>query len=132
MPRPEDESDTKKQTDKPKKRKIRLESDNVMTALSSNMRPPVSAAIESEDTLKMLMQAINSESATADTVEVRADLETVEEEAKKKPKKTKKAKKPKVEAKPVPLDGLSRFFNDYGESPHLQAIETSYLRYLEA
>lgn len=29
-------------------------------------------------------------------------------------------------------DGIARFFNDYGESPHLQQIETSYLMYLEA
>jgi hypothetical protein len=27
---------------------------------------------------------------------------------------------------------MSRFFNDYGENPHLQAIEDSYLKFLEA
>ena len=42
-------------------------------------------------------------------------------------KKLKKAKKKKER-----LDGITRFFNDYGESPHLQAIEISYLKYLEA
>ena len=42
-----------------------------------------------------------------------------------------KTKKVKKKAKEVP-DSISRFFNDYGESPHLQAIEMSYLRYLEA
>ena len=46
----------------------------------------------------------------------------------KKPKKAKKGTKKKKE----PLDSISRFFNDYGESPHLQAIEMSYLTYLEA
>jgi len=46
-------------------------------------------------------------------------------------KKAKKAKKGKKKAK-EPLDSISRFFNDYGESPHLQAIEMSYLKYLEA
>lgn len=45
----------------------------------------------------------------------------------KKPKKAKKAKKKKER-----VDGITRFFNDYGESPHLQAIEMSYLTYLEA
>lgn len=46
-------------------------------------------------------------------------------------KKAKKAKKAKKKVKEAP-DSISRFFNDYGESPHLQAIEMSYLRYLEA
>lgn len=46
-------------------------------------------------------------------------------------KKAKKAKKVKKKVKEAP-DSISRFFNDYGESPHLQAIEMSYLRYLEA
>ena len=46
-------------------------------------------------------------------------------------KKVKKAKKGKKKSKEAP-DSISRFFNDYGESPHLQAIEMSYLRYLEA
>ena len=45
-------------------------------------------------------------------------------------KKTKKAKKAKKKKEHV--DGLTRFFNDYGESPHLQAIEMSYLTYLQA
>ena len=48
----------------------------------------------------------------------------VESKALKKPKKAKKKKER--------LDGITRFFNDYGESPHLQAIEISYLKYLEA
>ena len=44
----------------------------------------------------------------------------------------KKAKKAKKTKKKSQLDGITRFFNDYGESPHLQAIEMSYLKYLEA
>lgn len=47
------------------------------------------------------------------------------DKALKKPKKATKKKKER-------LDGITRFFNDYGESPHLQAIEISYLKYLEA
>ena len=47
-----------------------------------------------------------------------------------KPKAAKKGKKGKKKANPV--DSIARFFNDYGESPHLQAIETSYLMYLQA
>ena len=50
------------------------------------------------------------------------------EAGEKKPKKAKKIAKKKKEK----LDGIARFFNDYGDSPHLQAIEMSYLKYLEA
>lgn len=46
-------------------------------------------------------------------------------------KKAKKAKKAKKKVKES-VDSISRFFNDYGESPHLQAIEMSYLMYLQA
>jgi hypothetical protein len=100
-----------------------------MTALSSNMKAANSAPIGSEDTLKMLMQAIKSETGAAESIDIQAELEVPEETTKSKVKKTKKAKKTKADVKPAAID---RFFNDYGESPHLQAIETSYLRYLEA
>jgi len=30
-----------------------------------------------------------------------------------------------------PEDTMTRFFNSYGDSPHLQAIEDSYLQYLQ-
>ena len=53
------------------------------------------------------------------------DSKKVDSKASKKPKKATKKKKER-------LDGITRFFNDYGESPHLQAIEISYLKYLEA
>ena len=66
--------------------------------------------------------------------QVSGDLEFVDtamatkEAGEKKPRKAKKiAKKKKAQ-----LDGITRFFNDYGDSPHLQAIEMSYLKYLEA
>ena len=53
--------------------------------------------------------------------------------ATKKTSKTKPAKKGKKgKKKATTLDSIARFFNDYGESPHLQAIETSYLMYLQA
>jgi hypothetical protein len=45
---------------------------------------------------------------------------------KKAKKTTKKGKKKAKES----VDSISRFFNDYGENPHLQAIERSYLMYL--
>ena len=107
-------------------------------------------AIGSEDTLKMIMMAMKSETGgdkpekpkkkkTEQAVTegmIGADLETVdEEENKKKSSTTKKAKKSSKAKKSVvktPVDGITRFFNDYGESPHLQAIETSYLLYLQA
>ena len=63
--------------------------------------------------------------------QVAGDLETADTANRKaggkKAKKAKKAKKKKER-----VDGITRFFNDYGESPHLQAIEMSYLTYLEA
>lgn len=46
-------------------------------------------------------------------------------------KKATKVKKGTKKAKVAP-DSIARFFNDYGESPHLQTIEQSYLMYLEA
>lgn len=60
------------------------------------------------------------------------ELETTEAANKKAggKKVLKKAKKGKKKKERV--DGITRFFNDYGESPHLQAIEMSYLTYLEA
>jgi len=68
---------------------------------------------------------------TEEDFQVSGDLETTDSGNKKaggkKPKKAKKGKKKKET-----LDGITRFFNDYGESPHLQAIEMSYLKYLEA
>lgn len=64
--------------------------------------------------------------------QVSGDLESTDAANKKaggkKAKKVKKAKKKVKES----VDSISRFFNDYGESPHLQAIEMSYLMYLQA
>jgi hypothetical protein len=62
--------------------------------------------------------------AIGKTGTIQADLEGAEG-IKKPAKKAKKKAKPQV-------DGIARFFNDYGESPHLQAIENSYLQFLEA
>jgi hypothetical protein len=41
------------------------------------------------------------------------------------------AKKGKSKKKKTPPDSIARFFNDYGENPHLKNIEKSYLQYLE-
>lgn len=49
-------------------------------------------------------------------------------------KKEIKPKKPlakKPLAKKKPQDTMTRFFNSYGETPFLQSIEDSYLKYLE-
>jgi hypothetical protein len=59
---------------------------------------------------------------------VPSDSETVK--PKKSGLKTLAGKKKTVAKKPE--DTLSRFFNSYGESPHLQAIEDSYLKYLQS
>lgn len=68
-----------------------MESDNVLAALSSRTK-----AIESEDTLKMIMMAVKSETAQESSKaekqnksEIQADLETGDEPKKAK-KKTKK------------------------------------------
>ena len=62
--------------------------------------------------------------------QVMGDLESIDAANKKAGgKKAKKGKKGKKK-KEAQLDGIARFFNDYGESPHLQAIEMSYLTYL--
>jgi hypothetical protein len=50
--------------------------------------------------------------------------------AKKPTGKTLGAKKKAATTK-KPEDTMTRFFNSYGESPHLQAIEDSYLQYLQ-
>lgn len=50
--------------------------------------------------------------------------------AKKSTGKTLGAKKKAATTK-KPEDTMTRFFNSYGESPHLQAIEDSYLQYLQ-
>jgi len=43
------------------------------------------------------------------------------------------AKKAAVKKKPVDLmDTATRFFNNYGENPHLQQIENGYLQFLSA
>ena len=49
-----------------------------------------------------------------------------------KAKKMKKGIKKGTKKPKVAPDSIARFFNDYGESPHLQTIEKSYLMYLEA
>jgi len=65
-----------------------------------------------------------------ETQEEDIKIETEMDDIEKKLKKTTKSKK-KAKKKPAP-DSIARFFNDYGESPHLQTIEKSYLQYLEA
>lgn len=44
---------------------------------------------------------------------------------------SKDSKSKKLVTKKKPQDTMTKFFNSYGESPHLQAIEDSYLKYLE-
>ena len=73
--------------------------------------------IEAEDTLAMIKQALGG--GTFQT-----GIDSVAP-----PKKTTK-KKSKGKKTTKSIDGIARFFNDYGESPHLQKIETSYLLFL--
>lgn len=55
------------------------------------------------------------------------------EQSSKAKKSTGKTLGPKKKAASLkkPEDTMTRFFNSYGESPHLQAIEDSYLQYLQ-
>lgn len=47
-------------------------------------------------------------------------------------KKKKVAKKAAVKKKVDEVDITTRFFNNYGENPHLQQIENGYLQFLSA
>ena len=72
-------------------------------------------AIEAEDTLKMIQEALASagdEGAAA-------------------PKKKKVVKGKKIATKKT-VDSVARFFNNHSENPHLQQIENAYLKYLSA
>lgn len=116
-----------------------------MKSLSNNMRTSVEKkenevgeGIGSEDTLKMIMKAMKSETGGVEKAtkkprkkkeeaaeeEIKAELETVEEDSndgtlkKTSLKKAKKSSKKKPNKTPR-IDGITRFFNDYGESPHL-------------
>ena len=76
--------------------------------------------IEAEDTLAMIKQALGG-----------GTFQTGDDSATPLPKKTTKKKTTKSKGKKIKsIDGIARFFNDYGESPHLQEIETSYLLFL--
>ena len=66
----------------------------------------------------------NKEDVTEQQIGVSLDSEI--SVVKKKSKKSKKVPPKKAS------DTLTKFFNDYSESPHLQAIEDSYLKFLEA
>ena len=108
--------------------------------------------IQSEDTLEMLKSVLGNNkkepNSKDDQIQQQIPEESVENEeadyvsgfgqtgvsffieADKKKKKGKKIKGKKKAA--VPMDTSTRFFNSYSESPHLQVIENSYLKYLEA
>ena len=85
-----------------------------------------------EDQEEVKEATITQEDGSVEDFQISGDLETTEAANKKAggKKVVKKAKKGKKKKERV--DGITRFFNDYGESPHLQAIEMSYLTYLEA
>ena len=87
------------------------------------MPPLEPQAIESENTLAMIQQALASN--PNDLGDDGAGLPT------KAPAKKKGFKKKVVKKKERP-DQVTRFFNNYGENPHLQQIENGYLRHLEA
>lgn len=77
--------------------------------------------IEAEDTLEMLQSALGG---------TFNDKEAV---AKKPPiKKPAAKKKAPAKKKKEEVDRVQKFFNDYGENPHLQQIENGYLKFLEA
>ena len=76
-------------------------------------------AIEAEDTLKMIQEALAS-----------AGNEGAPAAAAPKPAKKKVTKK--IVKKKEKCDPVARFFNNHSENPHLQQIETAYLKYLTA
>lgn len=80
--------------------------------------------IEAENTLEMLQNALGSkgdESQASGTKKVLAKKAVV--------KKKVVTKKGKEDAT---VDSMQKFFNNYGENPHLQKIEEGYLKYLKA
>ena len=68
--------------------------------------------IEAENTLDMIQAALGGGKAPA--------------------KKKKATKKATVKKKVDEVDTTTRFFNNYGENPHLQQIENGYLQFLSA
>jgi hypothetical protein len=68
-----------------------------------------------------------------ETEEIKEEDKAASDEESIKPKKIANktlGSKKKTMATKKPEDTMTRFFNSYGESPHLQAIEDSYLQYL--
>lgn len=80
--------------------------------------------IQGEQTLEMLKKVLNKAGCNSKIIKEGKSISEKEET------KTKAKKGKKVVKKPV--DTMTKFFNEYYESPHLQSIEDSYLKYLEA
>lgn len=85
--------------------------------------------IEAENTLEMLQNALDGNFGADQGAKDSKDKDTT----KKPPAKKAVAKKKTVsKKKKEEVDSLQRFFNNYGENPHLQQIENGYLKFLEA
>lgn len=82
--------------------------------LNSSRATTTPAVIQAENTLDMIQAALGGGKAPA--------------------KKKKVAKKAAVKKKDPAdaMDTTTRFFNNYGENPHLQQIENGYLQFLSA
>lgn len=97
--------------------------------------------IESEETLEMLKQVLRPKK-TKNNKDIANDVQIIDEERSDDGSKTKTAKTKTVskvvkkttstQPKAKPLDTMTRFITNFGDTPHLQAIEDSYLKYLEA
>ncbi|CDW78606.1 UNKNOWN [Stylonychia lemnae] len=97
--------------------------------------------IQSEQTLEMLKNVLGSKKSvkTAKESSSKNDVQIYDDEnedgknvvLKPKPKTVDKKPAKKV-VKKKPQDTMTKFIDNFGESPHLQAIEDSYLKFLEA
>lgn len=70
----------------------------------------------------MLQNALKSKPKSS-----KSDVKVLDEDVKEKKPKSKISTKKDKPCKKVPQDTMTKFISNYGDTPHLQAIEDSYL-----
>ena len=104
---------------KPKKTTVKkLKKDEAESTSSVNLAEVTEEGGENEETKKSSSGIVPKKLKTT----VKTD----------KAKPVSKSSTIKKTGKKTMVDTMTKFINNYGETPHLQAIEDSYLKYLEA
>ena len=104
---------------KPKKTTVKkLKKDEAESASSANLAEVTEEGAENEETKNSSLGIVPKKLKTT----VKTD----------KAKPVSKSSTIKKTGKKTMVDTMTKFINNYGETPHLQAIEDSYLKYLEA